>query len=368
MMSRANANTAASGERSSTGDAGVPAGVTPGGRGGLSPAQPPVLDAPSSKRPPISNRPTFSNRPWRSLRSIAAVSAALLGAAAVAPAGSASMAEAEAEAGWSEAERGLESERSMVSGGRVEGKGVDLLNAPGVRIYEDDPLVKGESIVLGRGSSNGVLLDVDLGGSSSPRYRVSVRLEYTRRSLDFDPLIYITDGRDAVGARFMEARGGASSLITGRQPHPKMRPTVLQAISLQSDAQLPPVGERGELSVTLDMRGPQARVGTRMGESRGSASIDTALDRSDGLSLQIARGINALQGLQIDSMRASLRPLPCGRADLAEPYGEFTIEDTRVFMERFNALESSADLTGEGAVNLYDVVRFAELHARGCDD
>lgn len=360
MMSRANANTAASGERSSTGHAGVPAGVTPGGRGGLSPAQPPVLDAPSSKRPPISNRSS------RSLRSIAAVSAALLGAAAVAPAGSASM--ADAEAGWSGAERGLESERSLISGGRVEGKGVDLLDAPGVRIYEDDPLVKGESIVLGRGSSNGVLLDVDLGGSSSPRYRVSVRLEYTRRSLDFDPLIYITDGRDAVGARFMEARGGASSLITGRQPHPKMRPTVLQAISLQSDAQLPPVGERGELSVTLDMRGPQARVGTRMGESRGSASIDTALDRADGLSLQIARGINALQGLQIDSMRASLRPLPCGRADLAEPYGEFTIEDTRVFMERFNALESSADLTGEGAVNLYDVVRFAELHARGCDD
>jgi len=314
----------------------------------------PTEDRPD-KRP---NRHPVHSRPGRGFRTFGAIAAGCGMIAAVMGA-----------TGWANAAEydGHASRAARRAQDSIESKGVDLLDTEGVRVFEDDPLVLGESIVLGLGSKTGVLLDVDLGESTSPRYRVSIKLEYTRRSLDFDPLIYVTDGRDSVGARFMEVRGGAASLIVSRQAQAELRPTIRQAISMLTDAQLPPVGERGRVAVTVDMNDSNARVRTVMGEAEGSASSEAEVDGSVGVSVQIARGLNSLQGLQIDSMKASLRPLPCGPADLAEPYGEFNIDDTRVFMERFNALEDSADLTGEGAVNLFDVIRFAELHALGCD-
>ncbi|MEM0982356.1 MAG: GC-type dockerin domain-anchored protein [Planctomycetota bacterium] len=254
---------------------------------------------------------------------------------------------------------------------RVQGTGVDLASNAKVKFLGEAPLVIEDSdsgsVVLSSGSDNGVLLEVPLGTSTSPRYRVSVGLGFTRRSLDFDPLIYLSDGDRTVGVRVMEADTGSASAFLGSQYANEDRPVSSTARPLFKRARLPEVGVPGRVQVNFTVRGDTVSVTAAMNESAGSQKFQVDLDRERGLVLQIGRGVNTLDGFQLDSMTAVLSEMPCSSTDLATPFGVLTVEDVHVFMRRFNNVERSADLTGEGAVNLLDVLEFLSRHRLGCN-
>lgn len=66
-------------------------------------------------------------------------------------------------------------------------------------------------------------------------------------------------------------------------------------------------------------------------------------------------------------VRVSLNgPMPCGPADLSEPFGILDLSDINAFVAGFVGGEAVADLNGDGLYDLADIVLFIEAFTMGC--
>ena len=87
--------------------------------------------------------------------------------------------------------------------------GAELASHPSVSFFDNIPTVSGSAIIWGSGGpSYGKAVQIDL-GPLEPDDVVRARFTFRRRTVDFDPIIALTDGSNLVGAQATDDNGGA---------------------------------------------------------------------------------------------------------------------------------------------------------------
>ena len=196
--------------------------------------------------------------------------------------------------------------------------GAELLDEPRASFPTVTPTVNGTSIVLGSGNGNDKLVQLALVPAgfcapSVPSCTISAQLNLTRLVDDSDPFILLSDGSHVIGGVIVDNLNGGAGIYTGEDLGSNWRP--ISGQDVLSDLGYPAIGESVVAHLLFDLRPTESLVTISFRGGTATRSL-AGLDRTQALSLLLARDNEGGERHQLNSLSVSVNPTPSALADL----------------------------------------------------